>query len=467
MFWLSPLALIPLLCAGGMLISYAALGLIARPIVGIRGMAPIALFSLSAFLACLLEALALSTNLPQVAYWLEAAQYAVWIFLTAALGLWFERLVSHSLRLTALAIASGVVLAGLAALLNVPQMQFGPAILLGSYGVLRQTPTMTALWIYGGLLVPTLAMATTVVRGDQRRLPRKTLLAGLSVYIVCLVLDGWSAAAGSHLPRTLVIGLLALQLAIHRATGHKLVAEYLRTRTMNHLRSRLMDSLSHELRTPLGVVKGYLEMTLDETFGPLTAQQTKVLNTALDNVNQEVLLIDDLLLSAQLERGLTTMNREQVPLEALLQQAVARTARTHRDKPMQTRLRLEHTSAIGLSGDGALLARLFDRLLDNAWLYAPENSLIEVETQTDELASVVRIRITDTGPGISPALIEQIAEPFAQATTETEGQVKGLGLGLSLAREICRLHGGQLTLRNNPQGGLTAEVELPTDPQSD
>lgn len=468
MFWLSPLAIVPLLCAGGMLISYAALGLIARPIVGIRGMAPVALFSIGAFLACLIEALTVSANRPEAVYWLEAAAYASWVFLTAALALWFERLVQHSLRLTAAAIAVGVCLAAAGALMCLRSLQLEPVILVNAWGILRPRPQNASLWLYTGLLLPIMAVATTILRSDQRRLPRKTLLAGIAVYGGCLVMDGWTAAAGSDLPRVLVVGLLALQLAIQRATGHKLVAEYLRTRTMNDLRSRMMDSLSHELRTPLGVVKGYLEMTVDGHFGPLSAPQSKALTTALDNVNQEVTLIDDLLLSAQLERGLTALHRESVSVIPLMHQCMQRAARRYRDKSMEYQVISETEATPAVSGDPALLAKLFDRLLDNAWTYAPAGSRVTVEIQSSpDDSAALRISVADQGPGIDPALIEQIAEPFAQASAESEGQVKGLGLGLSLARTISQLHGGQLGLQNNPRGGLIALVTLPRDRRSD
>ncbi|NJM11078.1 MAG: HAMP domain-containing protein [Synechococcaceae cyanobacterium SM1_2_3] len=102
------------------------------------------------------------------------------------------------------------------------------------------------------------------------------------------------------------------------------------------------------------------------------------------------------------------------------------------------------------------LKRCLSNLLDNALKYG-QCAQITVTDQPDRLLLILR----DQGPGIPEAELERVFEPFYRLESSRSRDTGGVGLGLSIARNIARAHGGELTLRNHPQGGLEAVLELP------
>ena len=95
-------------------------------------------------------------------------------------------------------------------------------------------------------------------------------------------------------------------------------------------------------------------------------------------------------------------------------------------------------------------------MLDNALKYG-QCAQITVTDQPDRLLLILR----DQGAGIPEAELERVFEPFYRLESSRSRDTGGVGLGLSIARNIARAHGGELTLRNHPQGGLEAVLELP------
>ena len=103
------------------------------------------------------------------------------------------------------------------------------------------------------------------------------------------------------------------------------------------------------------------------------------------------------------------------------------------------------------------MKRAFDNLIGNAIKYGFRASV----TLTLENGSVL-VSITDAGPGISPENVELAFRPFRRLETSRNRETGGVGLGLPIARDIIRAHGGEISLRNRPEGGLEVTVRLPT-----
>jgi signal transduction histidine kinase len=109
-----------------------------------------------------------------------------------------------------------------------------------------------------------------------------------------------------------------------------------------------------------------------------------------------------------------------------------------------------------VSGRPRALRRCLSNLLDNAIRYGRQPS-IEVEERARELA----IRVLDEGPGMPEAELERAFEPFVRGESSRSRETGGTGLGLGIARNIARAHGGDVTLANRPGGGLEATLTLP------
>ena len=107
-------------------------------------------------------------------------------------------------------------------------------------------------------------------------------------------------------------------------------------------------------------------------------------------------------------------------------------------------------------GDVAALRRALANLIDNAVKFAGA-----ARVRTEVSGDVVSVVVEDEGPGIPSDEIESLFEPFSRGERSRNRQTGGAGLGLAVARQIARAHGGEVTLANRPEGGLTARLTLP------
>ena len=107
------------------------------------------------------------------------------------------------------------------------------------------------------------------------------------------------------------------------------------------------------------------------------------------------------------------------------------------------------------------LRRCLDNLLDNALRYGQEAVLSASVQVLPGKKNILRVHIDDKGPGMAPALLEKVFEPFFRVEGSRNRHTGGHGLGLSIARSMADLHEATLLLENLPQGGLRARLELP------
>jgi signal transduction histidine kinase len=119
-------------------------------------------------------------------------------------------------------------------------------------------------------------------------------------------------------------------------------------------------------------------------------------------------------------------------------------------------VRIEGAAQASFRGHAQTLKRCLGNLVDNAVNYG-QRATIMIADAPDELTIVVR----DDGPGIPESELERVFEPFYRIEVSRNRATGGSGLGLTIARNIARAHGGELSLRNRPEGGLDAVLTLP------
>ena len=222
---------------------------------------------------------------------------------------------------------------------------------------------------------------------------------------------------------------------------------------------RFTGDVSHELRTPLTAVRGEIEVALRADRSPREYQ--RVLHSALEEIDRMTTMTEELLLISRAEAGLIVPQREPTDLGTEVARVLDRLRHRIADKD----LRVEHAA----TGDGAgpvpldrdLMARLVDELMENAVTYADEGGRITVRHRRQ--SGRVSLVIENTGPVIAAVDLPHIFDAYYRADqARTRGA--GTGLGLTTARAIARLHGGDIRAANLPEGGARFEVELPTAP---
>jgi heavy metal sensor kinase len=221
---------------------------------------------------------------------------------------------------------------------------------------------------------------------------------------------------------------------------------------------RFTADASHELRTPLTVLKGRLSVTLSR---PRTAEEYE---SALRDLEQEVdrliYLSTDLLFLARLDQRRLPWQPQELDLSDLLGTVVEQMQPLADVKD----LRLETTMEPGLviQGDPDHLIRLFLNLLDNAIKYTPPGGHVTLRAGKEERG--VWVAISDTGPGIPAEHLPHLFERFYRVEKARSRESGGAGLGLAIAYEIARWHGGTIEAQNEPGHGTIFTVHLPFEP---
>jgi two-component system OmpR family sensor kinase len=221
---------------------------------------------------------------------------------------------------------------------------------------------------------------------------------------------------------------------------------------------RFVADASHELRTPLASIRGYSELSLralQHSPAPLAAETTEA---SLERIQAQSLrmttLVEDLLLLARLDEG-QELVYGQVDMTRLVVEAVGDAQPAGPDHAWELDLADE---PISIAGDAGRLQQVVANLLANARTHTPEGTRIRVGLHRDRDEAVLAVH--DDGPGIDPAIADELFERFSRADRSRARKTGGTGLGLSIARAIVEAHHGSISAVSGP-GDTTFTVRLP------
>ena len=223
-----------------------------------------------------------------------------------------------------------------------------------------------------------------------------------------------------------------------------------RLREVDELERNFLMRVTHELRTPLTAISGHVQAVTEGVVGP------DELDESLEAVNEEVRRLDrlvgDLLDLTRLEAHQFRVVREEVGLEALLEQAAGAFREKARAVDIDFQTPIDGAPTVITDGDRVL--QIVNNLLDNAFRWTPRGGTVELGCVTSN--GIAAIKVTDTGRGIAPAEREAVFHPFYSRRGEG-----GTGLGLSISRELAQALGGRLSVESEPGHGSTFTLSLP------
>jgi signal transduction histidine kinase/CheY-like chemotaxis protein len=235
-----------------------------------------------------------------------------------------------------------------------------------------------------------------------------------------------------------------------------------RAECQSQAKDEFLATLSHELRSPLNAMMGWLWWL---RRGDLDAERsTRALDILERNTKALAQLIDDLLDVSRIIAGKLRLELSTVRLADVIAAAVDAVAPAAAGKHIDVTLVVE-AGIEPITGDAERLQQVLGNLLSNAIKFTPEGGHVAV--RLERVGSSARIAITDTGPGIDPAILPHVFDRFRQGVAAVQS-TKGLGLGLSIARHLVELHGGSISAGGNAEGrGATFAVVLPLVPAED
>jgi signal transduction histidine kinase/CheY-like chemotaxis protein len=225
----------------------------------------------------------------------------------------------------------------------------------------------------------------------------------------------------------------------------------------NRIKDEFVSIVSHELRTPLNAILGWTTMLQSGALPP--EKSSRALRSVHENASRQARLIDELLDFSRVTSGRASLELEDVDMrdlirgvaESMIPSAVARTVE----------IQLSPVPPVHVTGDRRRLEQVFFNLIDNALKFTPPGGRIAVDVRVG--SGQVNVQVSDTGDGIDPDFLPHVFDRFRQADSTTSRTHGGLGLGMSIARQLVEAHDGQISAASEGRGcGSTFTVQLPT-----
>jgi signal transduction histidine kinase len=230
-----------------------------------------------------------------------------------------------------------------------------------------------------------------------------------------------------------------------------------RVEDLERQKSDSLSLASHELRSPIGVVRGYLSMLRDGTFGELPGAVHQVLTTIEGRVDQMNVLVDHTLDAARVERSRQLLSPEDFDAGEAVRDVV-----TEVESSVETDHRpiaVVANRPACVHADRRQVAIIMRNLISNALKYSPDGG--EVTAALRIHARDVGVDVIDHGIGIDEQGLERLFQPFARLGRSRASGIEGIGIGLYLCRELARMQGGDITVVSEFGEGSTFTLRLP------
>jgi signal transduction histidine kinase len=252
--------------------------------------------------------------------------------------------------------------------------------------------------------------------------------------------------------------LLGASIAERRKSAADLAIARLESDNANRAKSDFIAVMSHELRTPLNAIAGYVELLLLGVDGPMTDKQRESLLRIQRNQEHLLNLINDVLDFARVEAGHQIFSIGKVPVAEALHSLEPLIEPDVRRKDIGL-IFTPTDPTITARADGEKLRRILLNFVSNAVKFTPRGGEIRLGAARDDIR--VRIWVSDNGIGVPADQLEHVFDPFVQMDVGKTRRYEGVGLGLTIARDLAKGMNGEARLEKNDTAGCTAVLILP------
>jgi signal transduction histidine kinase len=231
-----------------------------------------------------------------------------------------------------------------------------------------------------------------------------------------------------------------------------------RVSELSQLKANFIANISHELRTPLTHIKGYVELLVTESLGPITDEQKHALQVSQQSSAKLESLIEDLIMVSLASRGEMSIKLKDMDISRITNLSV----KSFQEKAQERGIKLHAViddDVPFVQGDSQKIGWALTQLIDNGIKFTSTEGSVVVSVKR-EGENLVIISVTDTGIGIAPNRINEIFEPFHQLDGSSTRRHGGTGLGLSLVRQIIEAHGSMIEVQSVEGHGTTFKFPL-------
>lgn len=241
-----------------------------------------------------------------------------------------------------------------------------------------------------------------------------------------------------------------------------MIEDITQQRVADEARNAFVAQATHELRTPLTNIRLYVEEAIEAAEDDVKAR-AKCLNVINQESRRLERIVGDMLSVSEIEAGSFKLRTDDVRLDAVFEELRSDFEASSRDKGVSIAFDMPPKMPV-LRGDRDKIVLAIHNLVGNAVKYTPKGGSVKVRVH--ERDDGVVVDVSDTGIGISPEEQELIFERFYRAKDKRIEGITGSGLGLALAREVARLHGGDIAVRSQLNQGSTFTFSLPIRAQA-
>jgi len=227
---------------------------------------------------------------------------------------------------------------------------------------------------------------------------------------------------------------------------------------LTQMKANFISNVSHELRTPLTHVKGYLELMVTGSLGPVSEEQLHALEVSQKSTARLEAMIEDLIMFSLSSKGELSIKQETVDIRRLANLVVKSADEKAAERDVTVHAVVDD-DVPRVQADSQKIAWVLSQLLDNGIKFTPAGGRVVLNVKP-ESGNLIMISVVDTGIGIPASQFDEIFEPFHQLDGSSTRRFGGTGLGLSLVRQVVEAHGSMLDVQSTEGHGTTFRFPL-------